>query len=256
MIDPRTSAWMFCTQVNDRKKDEYIVVHTLSGLTGKTYTQKLASRLSEITDFVSSILKQKSHLKPTDFKDLKQSFSTIVTQQTPWYHKILAFFSTSFRQQQIKTQAVLTELTDALKLAETTQKLHATQKIYQHIKIHLEPYLSGKITKETDNKNRPPLIKGLEDMIQTEFPLANLDSAEIEKIAFDEYLRQALQGYTNTIDRPMHPEAPEWNKHKQEFIFAFTDAIKIDFTPKFIQSQKLSELLLNALWAEYRRANI
>lgn len=256
MIDPHLSADIFCTQVTEKKEHEYIVVHTPSGLTGKTQTKKLASRLPEITAFVKSILDQKNHLVATDLKDLKNTFSKIVKEQTPWYHKILAFFSKSYRSQAAETEKVLADVTKALNAAETHQIQSAGAFIHQQIKQHLEPYLSGKITQETDKKERPPLIVQLEPAIREQFPLASIDTSGIEKAAFDEYLRQALQGYTNHIGRPMHPEAPEWQAFRLEFMEAFAPAIKIDFTPSFIKTQKIPEVLLEALWAEFRRASI
>lgn len=255
MIDPHLSASLFCTQVANKKEHEYIIVHTPSGLTGKTQTKKLASHLPEITEFVKSILKEKSHLAPTDLKDLKNTFSKIVKEQTPWYHKILAFFSKSYRDQRAEVDNVLTNLSKALVSADTHPTQSATALICHHVKQHLAPYLSGKITKETDKKDRPPLIAQLEPMIRKEFPLTSMDARRIEQIAFDEYLKEALQGYTKQIGRPMHPEAPEWQEHRAVFVEALVPAIKIDFTPDFIQSQKLSERLHEALWVEFRRAS-
>lgn len=82
-----------------------------------------------------------------------------------------------------------------------------------------------------------------------------MNASRIEKIAFNEYLKEALQGYTKQIGRPMHPEAPEWEEHRLVFIQALKPAIKIDFTPGFLESQKISEVLHEALWVEFRRAS-
>lgn len=256
MIDPHISASMFCSQVSDKKEHEYIVVHIPSGLTGKTQTKKLASRLPEITQFVKTILAQKAHLQPTDIKDLTNTFSKIIEQQTPWYHKFLAFISKSYRLQVLETKNVLASLSTDLTEVQTHQSQGATATICQHVKNHLEPYLSGKITKENDNKNRLPLVCQLEAIVREKHPLASLNTKRIEQIAFEEYLKEALKAYTNQLGRPMHPDAPEWQEHRRIFIKALIPAIEIDFTPGFIAYQKIPEALNKALWDEFRRANL
>ena len=112
----------------------------------------------------------------------------------------------------------------------------------------LHPYITGQITKETESKERKPMIEELFSELKKKFPEECTSKKEkIEAIAFDHYLFCAAQGlYVHCKKRGGEMITLE-NEEYNALLSALEEALPKDFPQKTVSQEKLKELAANTL---------
>ncbi len=241
MIDPHTSTASFCQQASN---SGYLVVDKASGLAGRTFTKKLASSFTDITEFVGSIVAKKDELACDELLDLKNAYKKVCKSKIRWYHKILALVVPSYKNLIVSSQELEAQL----------ERLTLFAFISIAVNVHLQPYLTGQITEATQNKRRDPLIDALEPAMQSKFPQGGFKRNLIEKFAFEAYIKHAAEHFIKQLPA-LVPDAPEWEDPVREIMEAVKKAVAIDFTPAFLARHTVQKEMLDALWGAIQKKN-
>jgi hypothetical protein len=131
----------------------------------------------------------------------------------------------------------------------SSEKLSPTKAfIASEVEAHLEPYLSGTITLQNENKNRSSLIHSLYPKFKEKFPKSKLTKEKVEQIALDAYFHKAAselnirQNQTKSKEfQFIDPDNSSTEEITQNFYKALIYSVAIDFRELGLSEEAISE---------------